>query len=117
MARPSKEYQAFRDDIGAACRLSGARDGTDEGFITGGTMIIGECPYPDCDECFMLPIASGFEKWTCEQCHRVIWTRHSRLDPWSMTEADFHATYIVDDTTKQVTKREGVVALGPQTPQ
>jgi hypothetical protein len=80
-------------------------------------MIIGACPYPDCDEPFMLPIASGarFEKWNCEKCGRVIWTCHSRFDPWSMTEADFHAHYEVNEPMKCITKRDQPLVPGPRT--
>ena len=75
-------------------------------------MIIGSCPYADCDVAFMIPIASGYERWTCETCKRVIWTRHSRLDPWSMTEAEFLAAYNVDQATKQITKRPAATGQG-----
>ena len=72
-------------------------------------MIIGSCPYADCDEPFMLPIAHGYQRWACEKCQRVIWTRHSRLDPWSLTEAEFLAQYEVVEATKQIVKRPMVV--------
>jgi hypothetical protein len=76
-------------------------------------MIIGSCPYTDCDEPFMIPIAAGFEKWKCEKCDRVIWTRHSRFDPWSMTEAEFLATYEVDEANKRITKRAEPLSAVP----
>lgn len=83
-------------------------------------MIIGNCPYPDCDEGFMIPIAPNaprFERWTCEKCQRVIWTRHSRWDPWSLTEAEFLAQYDVDEAKKRITKRSTIVVPGPRTAQ
>jgi hypothetical protein len=70
-------------------------------------MILGDCPY-DCGEPMLLPIAGygdQFERHECEGCGRVIWTHHSRIDPWSMTEADFLAAYDVDAETGQVLKR------------
>lgn len=87
-------------------------------------MIFGDCPYADCAEVFGIPFAGRptYEKWNCEKCQRVIWTRHSRLDPWSMTEAAFHAAYIVDEASKAVTKRDRsadglAVVDGPRRPQ
>lgn len=68
-------------------------------------MIIGDCPYDDCDELLMIPIAAGFERHACDGCGRIMWTRHSRLDPWSMTEAEFLANYDVDQETKRVTPK------------
>ena len=69
-------------------------------------MIMGACPYADCDEAFMIPIAErvpSFERWECDRCGRVIWTHHSRFDPWSLTEADFLAAYQIDEATKRIT--------------
>lgn len=77
-------------------------------------MIIGTCPYSDCDEPFLLPIADrvGYQRWTCEHCQRVIWTRHSRVAPYSMTEEDFLATYDVDEATKAITRKPVPHGLG-----
>lgn len=71
-------------------------------------MIIGDCPYEDCPEPLWIPMADetpAFERRKCEGCHRVIWTYHSRLDPWSMTEADFLAKYDVNEDTKSIQER------------
>ena len=69
--------------------------------------VIGECPYPDCHESFLLfeepAKMPTMQKHACEKCDRVIWTRHSRVDPWSMTETDFHDTYDVNEQTKSIT--------------
>lgn len=69
-------------------------------------MILGTCPYEDCDHPLVLPISEPpgvrFERHECDGCDRVIWTRHSRIDPWSMTEADFLAAYEVDKATKSI---------------
>ena len=51
------------------------------------------------------PPAVRFERHNCNECGRVIWTRHSRLDPWSMTEADFLSEYEVDDEAKTIRAR------------
>lgn len=70
-------------------------------------MIIGECPYVDCVEPLWIPIADNtpaFERHECEGCERAIWTLHSRIDPWSMTEADFLTEYEVDQGTKSVSR-------------
>jgi len=70
-------------------------------------MIIGSCPYEECDAPLFMPIADslGFQRHACEQCGGVIWTLHSRIDPWSMTEAEFLVEYDVDDERKTITPR------------
>ena len=71
-------------------------------------MILGSCPYEDCDEPLMLPIADvcpAFQKHTCEGCKRVIWTKHSRIDPESYTEEGFTEVYEVDETTKKISTK------------
>lgn len=75
-------------------------------------MIMGECAYDDCDHPLMLPISDPpgvrFERHDCEGCGRPMWTRHSRIDPWSMTEADFLASYKVDHEAKTIKPKPGV---------
>lgn len=72
-------------------------------------MILGECPYDDCAGPLMIPLADlplpRFERHACDTCHRIIWTHHSRIDLWSMPEADFLLEYRVDDETKAVSRR------------
>lgn len=59
-------------------------------------MIFGVCPYDDC----AAPLSRGLvehrplpvmERHACEGCGRIVWTRHSRVDPASYTEAQFQA--------------------------
>ena len=73
-------------------------------------MILGECPYDDCATSFMLEIPEhvalpAFAPWECDSCVRVIWTRYSRINPASWTEAGFHAEWDVDEATKRITAR------------
>jgi len=71
-------------------------------------MIIGGCPYDDCNAPLLIPIAEvtpRLERHECEDCGRVIWTYHSRWEPWSMTEAEFLAEYIVDEETRTIERR------------
>jgi hypothetical protein len=71
-------------------------------------MIIGSCPYEGCDGAIWLPVADPpprIQKHDCEKCGRVIWTRHSRIDPWSMTDENFRREYVVDEATHSVTAR------------
>jgi hypothetical protein len=79
-------------------------------------VIIGDCPYEGCTGGVWLPIADmplpKFQRHNCEECHRVIWTRHSRWYPWSMTEADFLANYEVDEATKQIRERASAAGGG-----
>lgn len=74
-------------------------------------MIIGSCPYEGCDGPIFIPICDDppmMERHLCDVCKRPVWTRHSRFDPWSMTEPDFLKEYDVDEATKAITKRERV---------
>lgn len=71
-------------------------------------MIMGDCPYDGCIEPLFIPCAEqtpAFERHVCEGCRGVIWTRHSRIDPWSMTEDEFLSAYEVDDETRAVRPR------------
>ena len=70
-------------------------------------MIIGTCPYDGCEEALWIPIADPapqYERHQCEGCEGWIWTYHSRLDPWSMTEKDFLTEYTVDEATKSISE-------------
>ena len=72
-------------------------------------MIFGDCPYDDCRGPMSIPIVErvpSFERHRCTTCGRVIWTRHSRIDPWSMTEDKFLAGHVVDQTRKTIKRRE-----------
>jgi hypothetical protein len=69
---------------------------------------MGDCPYPDCDGAMFIPIAGrppAFQRHECETCGRPIWTRHSRIDPWSMTESEFFVKYEIDDVKRTVRER------------
>jgi hypothetical protein len=72
-------------------------------------MIIETCPYDDCKGRLWVACAEttpAFERHDCETCARPIWTRHSRIDPWSMTEADFLEAYTVNDETRRIAPTE-----------
>lgn len=68
--------------------------------------IFGGCPYDDCNAPLVLPDPPsgrrGFQPSECERCNRRIWSHLSRVNPWSMTEADFLTEYEVDEATKSV---------------
>lgn len=74
--------------------------------------VLGECPYDDCTEPLPWmdppddPPYTAMVPTTCEGCGRVYWTRLARMDPWSMTEADFLEEYEVDEETRTIKKRE-----------
>lgn len=70
-------------------------------------MILGECPYDDCDQFEGREIPNGvrlpaFAQDTCSGCGRIVWVRFSRVDPVAYTEADFLARYVVDEETQQI---------------
>lgn len=70
-------------------------------------MIIGKCPYDDCDEMLWILIADKlpcFEQHWCEKCGRVIWTYHSRIDPFSLTNDEFVHEYKIIENEKRIVK-------------
>ena len=72
-------------------------------------MILGNCPYEDCDDALMIPIADlplpRFQRHKCEECKRTIWTLHSRITPESYTEEGFKERFDVDEATKHITEK------------
>ena len=71
-------------------------------------MITGGCPYDDCNNSHLIPIADkcpAFEKIKCEGCGKFFWMYHSRLDPIAYTEAGFNKEFIIDEETKSVERR------------
>ncbi len=60
-------------------------------------MILGACP--TCDESLMIPLLAGqlpsCERHDCDPCGEVLWTKHSRWNPWSLTEDEFFKEYTV----------------------
>lgn len=75
-------------------------------------MIIGQCPYQDCDGYHMIPVADGklpiFEKLTCKDCHRKYWLLHSRINPQGFTLEEFAAEFDVNEETKVIKRRHEV---------
>ena len=75
-------------------------------------MIIGDCPYPDCDEYMHNPIADGelpqFQKLLCGKCNRTIWLYHSRFGPMAYTEEDFNKEFEVDEVAKSINRRDNI---------
>jgi hypothetical protein len=72
-------------------------------------MIIGDCPYENCDNTHMIPIADNcpkFAMYTCEACGRAYWLLHSRIDPQAFTHEEFHSKYEVDETSRQIKLKE-----------
>ena len=70
-------------------------------------MIIGECPYEDCEGVSHIPCAERcpvFSREACESCGRTFWLLHSRVDPKAYTEQGFHEEYEVDFGTGRVKK-------------
>ena len=68
-------------------------------------MIFGECPYNDCNQQMMNSICDNppmFERLVCEQCGRVIWLYHSRLEAVAYTEEGFLEKYDLDETNRSI---------------
>jgi hypothetical protein len=72
-------------------------------------MILGSCPYDGCDEPLMIALPDAplpvFAQHECEGCHRMIWTKFSRVDPCSWTEEGFAEDFEVDERTMQIKDR------------
>lgn len=75
-------------------------------------MIIGSCPYRDCEFIHLIPF-SGPDRFTqeeCEECGRPFWLRHSRLDPQAYTPEEFEAEFKIDP------RQNIVIARTPEQP-
>lgn len=68
-------------------------------------MIMGE--YPCCGGTLALVMGerSGYAPHDCEHCGAKVWTRFSRLNPETWTDADFRRTFEVDEVAKKITRR------------
>jgi hypothetical protein len=72
-------------------------------------MIIGECPYDDCDGSHMIAIAPqcpALSKHECETCGKEFWMYHSRIDPAAYTLKGFEETFWINEETKEFGKRK-----------
>jgi hypothetical protein len=71
-------------------------------------MILGECPYGDCDGFMLTPIADryGFSQEKCPDCNRVVWIEHTRIGPSAYTDEGFREAFDVDDEKKTIKRRE-----------
>lgn len=80
-------------------------------------MISGSCPYKGCEGRVWEAIADlplpKYQKHKCEECKRIIWTKHSRVDPCSWTSQGFHSQFKVKGKKieprkkpKKLTKKE-----------
>ena len=72
-------------------------------------MIIGECPYDDCNGSMFNPIAEivpSFQKLECKRCNRAVWLFHSRIMPVAYTEAEFHEEFEVDEENYSIKRRK-----------
>lgn len=70
-------------------------------------MIIGECPYPECDGVHFIPVAPhcpAFSKEKCEVCGKDFWVLHSHVTPDAFTLEQFALRYHVDEDTKRITE-------------
>ena len=71
-------------------------------------MQIGDCPYEDCNALMTAAMPDQtpcFGKYECEECGRVVWLHHSRLNPEAYTEEGFHAYFDLNEETRSITKR------------
>lgn len=74
-------------------------------------MIIGECPYKDCDNILMTAFSHlnvecpKFVKVDCDKCLREHWLLVSRVNPDRFTLEEFDKKYEVDEETKSVSER------------
>ena len=71
-------------------------------------MIIGDCPYEGCKGDVWTPLQEGIpiQRQVCEECKRVFWTLHSRLDPKSWTDEEFKKIADVNEETRKITFKD-----------
>lgn len=70
-------------------------------------MIIGECPYGDCEYIMFTPIAPhyGFSREICKGCKRPVWIEHTRISPGAYTEEGFCKEFDVDHESRKISRR------------
>lgn len=69
-------------------------------------MIIGT--YPCCNGTMAIDIGEGkgqYAPHTCDHCGATVWTRFSRINPETWTDADFRQEFAVDDVKRTVTAK------------
>lgn len=68
-------------------------------------MIFGE--YPCCNGPLALSMGekAGYAPHKCPHCGAAVWTRFSRMDPETWTDADFRREFVVDDEALTVVPR------------
>lgn len=78
-------------------------------------MIFGDYPCCKGDLCIAVPAnAPGWVREECPHCKAPVWHYLSRLDPYSLTEADFLEKYEVDEATKSARLRNPPPPLTPE---
>jgi len=68
-------------------------------------MNIGDCPYDDCTAILMVEVPERTPAYAivqCDECHRDVWYRLSRIDPQAWTPEDFLAQHDIDHETKTI---------------
>jgi len=74
-------------------------------------MIIGECPYDDCDHGAMRALPGpevrlpAYARDHCKGCGRVVWVKYSRVYPIAWTESDFLAEHEIDEAMQQIREK------------
>lgn len=74
-------------------------------------MIIGKCPYEDCDNMLMTAFSHldircpKFVKVECDKCNRMHWLYVSRVNPDRYTLEEFDKKFEVDEETKSISER------------
>ena len=73
-------------------------------------MNLGSCPYEGCTGVFLTELPDrplpAFVRDVCEECHRVVWRKFSRVDPQAWTEEDFFAKFTIDEAAKLIVPKE-----------
>lgn len=76
-------------------------------------MIIGTFPCCGGTLALAMPERSGYAPHDCPHCGAKVWTRFSRLDPETWTDADFRREFVVDDERRTVLPRAEAAAGHP----
>jgi hypothetical protein len=71
---------------------------------------MGDCPYDGCSGSVWIVEPEPFDRvfyhrTECEECGGATWTRLSRVESWSITEAEFLERFKVDEEAKTIEER------------
>jgi hypothetical protein len=78
-------------------------------------MIFGKCPNCDAHAAHKMPReASVFSKTECTFCKKPYWMYYDRQYSRAYTEEDFNKIYVINEETKNITRRDSKLYYLPE---